>query len=801
MQKGYRAVKWMLSTKSLPFFRTTSAAGLCLLRLASSTRSSQLQQSQLHSEHGTRHSTTKAACRQATLTDRLQILGDTPIGLETHDLPQITVAQLPASCPGCGAPGQNIDADAPGYYDLSKGRMAGRSGNKASKAKKQEEDEIVRRILKTGALAGADTRTETKVPGSAPSMSASTPFCERCHDLRYQSRGTPIIHPSMTSIQAIIEESPHARNHIYHVLDAADFPMSLIPNLQHALRLPRMRTQNRRSKHRNFVGGRTAEVSFIVTRSDLLAPKKEQVDALMPYMTEVLRDALGRKDKKLRLGNIRCVSAKRGWWTKTVKEEIYDRGGAGWMVGKVNVGKSALFEVVFPKGRNQDGDVNPDRRRQRLEEDTAAATLGLQEMGQDDAANRVEDEEKSKTDMAFFMDSPSELSPARQDNDGPEQFRAEDERMKNSTITSAQPWQDFVTPYFASRTTDLDGDRVLEEDNETEKVEEEAVYDLEDDDASLLPSAQEETAFPEMPLVSSLPGTTASPIRIPFGKGKGELIDLPGVNRSNLDIYVQENYRKDMVMKHRIVPEQYTIRPLQSLLLGGLIRITPRMDEDCVLLAYPFVPTAFAPHLTGTHKAVAIQTGVHTSLSRKFVPAGEEYRGNIPSIATRDAKNRIKSAGIFPLQWDVTKRRTGSLTDKTAGKRKTADLPFTVYSTDILIEGVGWVELVCQVRKTNLQRSGSADALVELSSDPRPPVQDALSELETSSYTERGQRSSSAFPEVEIFAPEGKFIATRRPMNAWLLGGKKVVPVHKRRERPRQTISKGRRREGSVKLR
>ena len=53
-------------------------------------------------------------------------------------------------------------------------------------------------------------------------------------------------------------------------------------------------------------------MSFIITRSDLLAPKKEQVDSLMPYIVEVLRDALGGTGENVRLGNVRCVSAKRG---------------------------------------------------------------------------------------------------------------------------------------------------------------------------------------------------------------------------------------------------------------------------------------------------------------------------------------------------------------------------------------------------------------------------------------------------------------------------------------------------------
>jgi len=66
---------------------------------------------------------------------------------------------------------------------------------------------------------------------------------------------------------------------------------------------------------------------------------------MMPYLTTVLRDALGRSGKDVRLGNVRCVSAIRGWWTPTLKEEIFKRGGGGWMVGKVNVGKSQFLTL------------------------------------------------------------------------------------------------------------------------------------------------------------------------------------------------------------------------------------------------------------------------------------------------------------------------------------------------------------------------------------------------------------------------------------------------------------------------
>lgn len=521
----------------------------------------------------------------------------------------------------------------------------------------------------------------------------------------------------MQSIQTIIEESPHKHNHIYHVVDAADFPMSLIPNLQSALQLPRLRTQNRRSKSINYVRGRVAEVSFIITRSDLLAPQKEQVDSLMPYLQECLRDALGRSGKKLRLGNVRCVSAKRGWWTKNVKEEIWKRGGAGWMVGKVNVGKSALFEVVFPKGRGRRVDSEEVQQMERRRAMAAnAAQLGL-----------VEDVE-SKQLGDGGDEAPEEAFP---------------KINEENAVEELQPYQETDIKLSPERQAEDEDEVLLDE----------------DDDGSLLPPAQPETAYPHMPLVSSLPGTTASPIRVPFGSGKGELIDLPGIQRSSLDIHVKNEHKSNLMMKSRITPEQHTVKPGQSLLLGGMIRIMPK-TPDLVFLMYPFLPSSLSPHVTSNDKAVAIQTGTHPE-------TGEPYTGTVETVAIDSSRQRISSAGTFRLDWNVTKRRAGPVTAAAAGKQKADTLPFIVYSADLLIESVGWVEIVAQVRARN-----------------RRP--DAFSEM----------AGEDAVPEVEVFSPEGKFVGSRRPMNAWLLGGPKKAPVHERRARPRQTVSFMRRKEG-----
>jgi ribosome biogenesis GTPase A len=634
-----------------------------------------------------------------------ELANDLPQPLPSGPVPQrIEWRKLPVVCPGCGAPSQTVETDAAGYYGNK------RRKRDAAQLRQKEDDEIFRTALQSGAL---NNPTGAIIEDAKPTKGDEIPICDRCHLLHHNGVGTSIIHPSMHSIQQIIEESPHKHNHIYHVIDAADFPMSLIPNLQHALDLPRLRTQNRRSKSMRYIRGRVAEVSFIITRSDLLAPQKEQVDKMMYYLQECLRDALGRSGKNVRLGNVRCVSSKRGWWTKNVKEDIYRQGGAAWMVGKANVGKSALFEVVFPKGRGQKR-VNIENLRK--EDTERPAMIEAPTSFEDGEVDPFADEESSH--MVKTVAVEPEL----------EAFDVAEQKLNE------QPNKENEEP---------------EEDDE-----EDVIFD-EDENSSLLPPAQPETAYPQMPLVSSLPGTTASPIRVPFGKGKGELIDLPGIHRSSLDEYILPEHRNDLVMQSRVTPEQHSIKPGQSLLLGGTIRITPKTDS-LVFLMYPFVSPALNPHTTGTEKAIAIQTGFHPETK-------EPYAGTVPSVATETAKQNMASAGTFKLEWDVTKRRAGPVTSRSDGKQKAESLPFTVYSADLLIEGVGWVELVAQVRsKPGMSQSGSGD--------------DAFG-------------SWSAVPEVEVFSPKGKFVGIRRPLNAWLLGGQLKKPVHEQRPRPRQTVS------------
>lgn len=472
------------------------------------------------------------------------------------------------------------------------------------------------------------------------------PICNRCHELLHHSAGVATEHPTLKSIRDIISESPYKHNHVYHVLDAADFPLSVIPHLQRYLSLTPQRSRNRRAKISKFYHGRRAEISFIITRSDLLAPRKEQVDEMMPYLSNVLRDTLGYSSSRVRLGNVYCVSSKRGWWTKKLKEDVWARGGGGWLVGKVNVGKSNLFDSIFPKGRSM----------------ALPSVVGQQE----------------QSETLNYLQEMSSLG---------ERFRED----------------------------------------------------------SLLPPAPLELPYPVMPLVSHLPGTTAAPIRLSFGDGKGELVDLPGLPRGVFETYVHDNHKPDIVMQQRVTPKQFIIKPGQSLLLGGLVRITPATPE-IIVLAYPFMP--IESRVISTSKAIEIQT--------------QKRLSGVFNISKPDIGDRIAFAGTFPLKWDVTRKRAGPLTSPHGVGLDTRILPFIVLSTDILIEGCGWVELVVQIRKGPMKIDDERDG--------------------------NDHGNVRVFPRVDVFSPEGKSIGARQPMNAWLLGGPKSVPLSRRKGRPRRSM-------------
>ncbi|KAI0425602.1 hypothetical protein F5Y09DRAFT_321336 [Xylaria sp. FL1042] len=666
---------------------------------------------------------TRLRCAPWTTSRRsLHLQADSnPSAAATLSIPTKT---LPRQCTGCGALSQTTHPNEPGYFDLSRNAVKKYLGTDGLSGRSRREDQILQDALRqldakelekqgvdVWALALGIPPIDTK-----PQAPPKKPLCDRCHFLLHNHTGESIYHPSIDSIRDTLLESPYKYNHVYHVLDAADFPMSLLPKISQFLDTMPLRSRNRRSRAGRFYHGQKTEMSFIITRADLLAPTKPQVDTLFSYLREVLRDALGRAGDNIRLGNLRAVSAHRGWWTKELKEDIWKRGGGGWMLGKANVGKSQLFEVVFPKGRM---DWNPSKHQ-----------------------ITVDMEAKAKDELVLPVD----------------------ETRGNKRSDNVDPVEESLLDEF-----------------------------------SLLPPAPKETQYPEMPIVSDLPGTTASPIRVPFGNGRGELIDLPGLERTGLEHHVRKEHRLSLLMKSRIVPEQMTLKQGQSLLLGGFIRITPR-DPAPIMLTYAFTP--IKPHVCRTDKAIGIQN-----------QTGEVNVENIALLGTGD---QTKLAGSYELKWDVTKQRTGPLTRKSAIGLDVERLPYRVLSTDILIEGVGWVEIVAQVRTKDLFAPKARPKTEEPDEETETGNElSAMERLEAIAEDAKKQRlppppppeqekeDQPNWPIVDVYSPEGKFISCRKPMNGWMLNKPRVTAAS-RASRPKKSmkgvkkLEKTRRREGGT---
>ncbi|KAG0159747.1 hypothetical protein PDIDSM_7271 [Penicillium digitatum] len=493
---------------------------------------------------------------------------------------------LPVCCPGCGAFSQTVEANEPGYYGTSR---------------KQ-----IRKLLAV--------RKEAIEHINRPNNMLST----EVHDLSAEQSD---------AIEEAVPTQP--------IQDGAFPDEAVDPETNFLGSTGRIteeqRSRNRRSTNEKYERGRKLpSLSFIITRSDLLAATKEQVDSKMAYIRTELRAALGRSGREARLGNVHMISAHRGWWTKEVKEEIREHGGGIWVVGKANVGKSSFIEACFPKD---------SRNVEKIEEWV--------------------------------------------------QRRRDEKEIPN---------QREATPL---------------------------------DPNSLLPPAPREDLYPVLPVVSSLPGTTVSPIRIPFGRGKGEVIDLPGLERGLLEDFVQDEHKRDLIMTKRIKPERLTIKPGQSLLLGGgLVRITPVNPQDTVMSA-SFLP--LESHITNTQKAIETQA--------EETP----YRGTV--IMKEGTGSAMASAGKFDLKWDTTNSNLPTSLAKAVKDRgiSVPSLPYRVMSADILIEGCGWIELSIQIR------------------------------------SKRDTEDEPSYPQVEVFTPNGKHIGSRRPIECWnFIAEKKKIDKRKR---------------------
>jgi hypothetical protein len=314
------------------------------------------------------------------------------------------------------------------------------------------------------------------------------PLCKRCKDIMHHSRAPSLpAYPTLKTLSSLLLSSRHKHNHIYHLIDAADFPLSLERGLRNRLykALPKQITHN-------------LTISYIITRSDILFPQREQISSLMTYFKSVIKDFLPQGEKvegRDSTTKLHAISSRRGWDIGTLKEEISQRQGGIWFLGGVNVGKSSLLRDIWPV----DGELRP----------------------------------VSLEDAAEFDILPSEADPMfenlEEGNSGDENIENEQQKL-NKILAEAQQVGEKAT----------------------------------------------KPSIHVAPTISEFPGTTAAPIRVSFktagraGKLRGEVVDLPGLERwvgfkeTGLNKFVRADKQRELLLKTRPDPEQYTIKPGKS---------------------------------------------------------------------------------------------------------------------------------------------------------------------------------------------------------------------------------------------
>lgn len=240
---------------------------------------------------------------------------------------------------------------------------------------------------------------------------APPPVCIRCHSMIHYHRAPPLpSYPTLDTLTNLLQSSPHKRNHIYHLIDAADLPMSLIPNLRNHL-----------YTHLDREITRGLSISYVVTRSDLLMPLESQVKSLMTWIKKVVKDALPEGEKvegREVEDRIHVVSARKGWGIGRIKQETKHREGGVWVVGAVNVGKSRLVREVWPEfGQGRAGsleeanelDLLPEILEEVPEEEETLSDID--EAGpKETEANQAEPKEKQKQDRGFPLQVPPTVS-------------------------------------------------------------------------------------------------------------------------------------------------------------------------------------------------------------------------------------------------------------------------------------------------------------------------------------------------------------------------------------------------------
>jgi len=325
---------------------------------------------------------------------------------------------IPDYCPGCGAPSQRQDPNLPGHYSRLTRRQ--RFGDLTIKSQKQysEENIFYDTLERLRSQLDPETPSQelreflgTVKAFSSPPTSARAGeesrvpplVCERCHSIRYHHRASGLpAYPTLHTLTNLMQNSPHTNNHIYHLIDAADLPMSLQPGLREHLYQNLDKTLQRQ-----------LTVSYIVTRADILMASERQISSLMTYIKKRIKDILPFDERvESAVDRIHVISTKNGWGVGKVKDEIRSRTGGVWIIGGINVGKSRFVMEMWPEG----GESRPVTRGE-AEEYGILPESGESTEGKAEGKEGGVEKKKGKMAYEYFL-NPLHIAPTVSDVPG-----------------------------------------------------------------------------------------------------------------------------------------------------------------------------------------------------------------------------------------------------------------------------------------------------------------------------------------------------------------------------------------------
>ena len=248
----------------------------------------------------------------------------------------------PPLCPGCGAPSQQTDPSLPGHYGTKPRRgIAAKSKPRADEADKLWE-EALKRVEGDAALLRQllpEGRREDGWRADRLGEGHLAPICDRCHFMKHHHDAPSLpAYSTFKALCALLLSSRHRHNHIYHLVDAVDFPLSLRPGLLRYLHrmLPKSLTRN-------------LTISYVITRCDILMPREDQISSYMTYFKSALKRLIPKEQKlETPFTKVYAISSRTGWEIGALKKEISKRRGGVWFLGAVNVGKSTLLRDIWP---------------------------------------------------------------------------------------------------------------------------------------------------------------------------------------------------------------------------------------------------------------------------------------------------------------------------------------------------------------------------------------------------------------------------------------------------------------------